>query len=252
MRILKRILLILTALALIVAPTASAHHSWGDYHWARSANPFTVSVQDNTVGYSSYVNIAESDWSQSSVLDVAAGTGTRQVTVENANYGPTSWVGLASIYIDADHHILSGRVQLNDYYFSQNTYSTWQQYVTCQEIGHTFGLEHQDENTSNTNLGTCMDYSRNPEGGGRNGKLVNTHPNQGDYDQLRCIYDNTIFGQTLSTTTHSCVSTGHLDTTTTGKKCNPNALGCQKHSQVTTIQEALPAYEVLDFIAGSV
>ena len=27
-----------------------------------------------------------------------------------------------------------------------------------QEIGHTFGLDHQDENFSNANLGSCMDY----------------------------------------------------------------------------------------------
>jgi hypothetical protein len=39
----------------------------------------------------------------------------------------------------------------------------------CQEVGHTFGLDHQDENFNNTNLGTCMDYTNDPS--------TNQHPN---------------------------------------------------------------------------
>lgn len=34
--------------------------------------------------------------------------------------------------------------------------------VTCQEVGHTFGLDHRDENFDNGNLGTCMDYTNDP------------------------------------------------------------------------------------------
>ena len=56
----------------------------------------------------------------------------------------------------------------------------------CQEIGHTFGLDHQDENFSNLNLGTCMDYTDNPA---RNdGASDNQHPNLHDYDELALIY----------------------------------------------------------------
>ena len=50
----------------------------------------------------------------------------------------------------------------------------------CQEIGHTFGLDHQDTNFSNANLGTCMDYTNDP--------TSNQFPNQHDYDQLVTIY----------------------------------------------------------------
>jgi hypothetical protein len=52
--------------------------------------------------------------------------------------------------------------------------------VVCQEIGHTFGLDHQDEDFTNPNLGTCMDYTSDPS--------TNQHPNQHDYDQLESIY----------------------------------------------------------------
>jgi hypothetical protein len=50
----------------------------------------------------------------------------------------------------------------------------------CQEIGHTFGLDHQDEIFDNPNLNTCMDYTNSPDS--------NQHPNQHDYDQLETIY----------------------------------------------------------------
>ena len=63
--------------------------------------------------------------------------------------------------------------------------------VTCQEIGHTFGLDHQDENFNNTNLGTCMDYTNDPAGtAGTNGTLANTSPNKHDYDELVTIYSH--------------------------------------------------------------
>src|SRR3989344_7515563 len=50
----------------------------------------------------------------------------------------------------------------------------------CQEVGHTLGLDHQDEGFGNPNLGTCMDYTNDPES--------NQHPNQHDYDMLESIY----------------------------------------------------------------
>jgi hypothetical protein len=68
--------------------------------------------------------------------------------------------------------------------------------VTCQEIAHDFGLDHQDENFSNPNLGSCMDYTSDPDG-----PPSNEHPNQHDYDQLVTIYTHldstTTVGQSL-------------------------------------------------------
>ena len=52
----------------------------------------------------------------------------------------------------------------------------------CQEVGHTFGLDHQDENFNNANLGTCMDYTNDPS--------TNQHPNKHDYDELITIYSH--------------------------------------------------------------
>ena len=59
----------------------------------------------------------------------------------------------------------------------------------CQEVGHAYGLDHQDETFGNPNLGTCMDYTSDPDGGGFYG-LSNEHPNQHDYEELEIIYSH--------------------------------------------------------------
>jgi hypothetical protein len=198
------------------AAAASAHHSWGSYHWGRTANPFTLTVIDATSpGWTSYVNTALGDWNSSSVLNIAKTTGTAKrrcpavsgkIQVCNDTYGNNGWLGVATIWTSSGStHIARATTKLNDTYFNSPTYNTpaYRQLVACQEIGHDFGLDHQDENFSNANLGTCMDYTSNPG--------TNQHPNQGDYDQLLCIYDPARNGSTLSTSTHSCSGTGHLD-----------------------------------------
>src|SRR3989304_9458017 len=73
--------------------------------------------------------------------------------------------------------------------------------VMCQEAGHTLGLDHQDTNFSNANLGTCMDYTSNPSG-----PPSNEHPNAHDYAQLGTIYT-------------------HLDSTTTILSSAPSKKG---------------------------
>ena len=98
---------------------------------------------------------------------------------------------MAQISITGGTHITQGTVKVNDTYFNTSTYNTlsWRQMVMCQEIGHTFGLDHQDTNFTNTNLGTCMDYTNDPSGtAGTNGPLANTSPNKHDYDELDIIY----------------------------------------------------------------
>jgi hypothetical protein len=209
----RRSLAVLAALTFAgVASTASATHSWGGYHWARTANPFTVKLGNNVgTDWDKALGVASSDWSASDVLNTTVVTGlanprncrptSGRVEVCNSRYGNNGWLGIASIWITGGTHITQGTVKLNDYYFNTSTYNTsaWRALVTCQEIGHTFGLDHQDENFNNANLGTCMDYTNNPLG-----PPDNEHPNKHDYDELDIIY-------------------AHLDSTTTiGQKVGNN------------------------------
>lgn len=196
--------------AQVLAPTAGASHSWNGYHWARTTNPFTLRLGDNvTAAWDQYLRTTASDWTQSAVLDTSVVSGnarnrrcaptTGRVEVCNASYGSTGWLGVASIWASGSH-ITQGTVKVNDTYFSSATYNTpaWRNLVMCQEVGHTLGLDHQDEAFDNPNLGTCMDYTSNPS--------TNQHPNGHDYDQLEAIY-------------------GHLDGTTTVAASTPSTRG---------------------------
>jgi len=186
--------LIAVVLAIGVATVSFADHSWGGYHWARTSNPFTLKVGDNVSStWDPYLNEAIVDWNVSTVLDlvrVAGGTRPRQckptvgqIEVCNERYGNNGWLGIAQIWVNG-LHITQATTKLNDSYFNTGTYNTpaWRRLVTCQEIAHDFGLDHQDEDFDNPNLGTCMDYTSNPAG--------NEHPNAHDYAELLAIYDH--------------------------------------------------------------
>lgn len=197
------------AVAISALPSlALGTHSWGGYHWARTSNPFTLKVGDNVGGaWDAVLNTTVSDWSQSTVLDlskVAGGTRvkpckptTGRVEVCNASYGNNGWLGLAQIWITGGTHIVQGVTKVNDFYFNTAKYNTtaWRNLVMCQEVGHTLGLDHQDENFDNANLGTCMDYTNDPS--------TNQHPNTHDYDELKIIYQHLD-----STTTVGMVANG--------------------------------------------
>lgn len=180
------------AIALAFPISASANHSWGNYHWARTANPFTLQLGDNvTNAWDGYLQTTSAEWSKSTVLDTTVVSGattgrkcratTGRVEVCNAAYGFNGWLGVAQIWVSGNH-ITKATVKVNDSYFNAATYNTpaWRNMVMCQEVGHVFGLDHQDENFTNANLGTCMDYTNDPSS--------NQRPNQHDYDQLATIY----------------------------------------------------------------
>ena len=210
----RRALMAAIVMAIAFAVTSSADHSWGNYHWARTSNPFTLKVGDNvSSAWDAYLDEAIVDWSQSSVLNLVKVTGgTRpkncrptagRIEACNERYGYTGWLGIAQIWISGGNHITQAITKLNDTYYSSPTYNTpaWRRLVMCQEIAHDFGLDHQDENFDNPNLGSCMDYTSDPDG-----PPSNEHPNQHDFDQIVSIYS-------------------HLDSTTTiGQSSLPSAM----------------------------
>lgn len=201
------------ALALLVAlpGVTSANNSWGGYHWARTANPFTLKLGNNLTGpWSPILTTTSADWTKSTVLNTAIVSGqgavrkkcnptAGRVEVCNNTYGNNGWLGVAQIWASGSH-ITQGTVRLNDSYFNTAAYNTtaWRNMVSCQEVGHTLGLDHQDVNFNNANLNTCMDYTSSP--------TSNQQPNAHDYDELVAIY-------------------GHADSTTTVGSAVPNASG---------------------------
>jgi hypothetical protein len=151
-------------------------------------------INSTTNDWDWYVANAVQDWSQSGKLDMVQNlngstadkdrrrcpTSAGELRICNLAYGLNGWLGIAGISIDTDGHIFTGYTKLNDSYFSRSYYNTdaWKQSVTCQELGHNIGLDHQDEDFDNTSLLSCMDYQDPPF----------PSPNDHDYDQLVSIY----------------------------------------------------------------
>jgi hypothetical protein len=201
--------------------SALADHSWGGYHWARTNNPFTLRVGDNvSSAWDGYLGEAIADWTVSQVLDLDLATGgsnpkncrptAGRIEACSSRYGNTGWLGIAQIWITGGEHITQAVTKVNDTYFNTPTYNTpaWRRLVMCQEIAHDFGLDHQDETFDNPNLGSCMDYTNDPDGGvggASNSDPSNERPNQHDYDQLETIY-------------------AHVDSTTTISAALPGAM----------------------------
>lgn len=189
-------------LLILALPGASiADHSWGNYKWKTDSLPFSLDLGDNVnQDWQGYLFLASDDWSVSTMLDtnvIAGSTATdplscnfeiNNVQVCNAGYGNTGWLGLAQIRLRGNT-IIAGAAKLNDTYFNLPRYDTIaaRRMVMCQEVAHTFGLGHQDETFDNVNLGSCMDYTDDPDGS-IGGEASNEFPNQHDYDQLIVIY----------------------------------------------------------------
>lgn len=208
-------LIAVVALAAVASYTAITHanHSWGGYHWARTTPQFTLKLGDNltTADWKSHLSRASSDWNSPQkfgasstplLTAIVAGqsnkrcamvAGTTQVC--NGTYGNNGWLGLATVNLaSGTTHITQGSAKMNDTYFNTSTYNNTneREHVMCQEVAHTFGLDHQD--TSGASLNTCMDYFSNT--GANAGSTASTTPNTHDFDELNTIY-------------------AHLDSTTT-------------------------------------
>jgi predicted Zn-dependent protease len=170
-------------------------------------------IDSMTTDWDGNLDTAIADWNQSSVMNVVeeAGDSTQRVRKQcrpvsgkvracNANYGFNGWLGVAQIWISGSH-ITQGTAKMNDSYLSSGYTEVNRQHVICQEIGHDWGLGHQDE--SGADLNTCMDYAN---------ALDNQHPDAHDYAQLESIY-------------------AHLDSTTTIAATPPGFANADVHAQ---------------------
>lgn len=192
--------------------TGYASHSWGGYHWATTTKPFTLQLGNNMSGdWPGYLTTASSAWGSTNYENQVdtfgnvvknplrtnlvlgahlkrCGAVRGRVEVCNGSYGQNGWLGLAQIWLDGSGHIVQGTTKMNDSYFNNSYYNNPNEklHVVCQEVGHTFGLDHQD--TSGASVGTCMDYFSNT--GNNATSSLSTLPNLHDYGELTLIYNH--------------------------------------------------------------
>ena len=204
-----------------------ASNSWGNYHWARTTPQFALKLGDNltTSLWKFELAQASNDWnsplafgatSSPLLTAITAGgsnkrcsmvSGTTQVC--NGKYGNNGWLGLASINLVEGSHIVQATAKMNDTYFSTATYNNpnERQHVICQEVAHTFGLDHQS--TDGSSLNTCMDYFSNT--GVNATSTTSTQPNAHDFDELNIIYGSHMdTSTTLAASTSSTVATSDV------------------------------------------
>ena len=129
-----------------------------------------VRIRNTTTSASAAV----SDWNNLTILNLSSVSSGEETYVFNANSGNTGWGGLASITNYSGCTILRATAQLNTYY-SWTTNAA--RGVHCQEIGHTFGLDHSND-------GGCM--------GGGYWYDIGTHYTivQGNINEIGSMYAN--------------------------------------------------------------
>ena len=161
-----------------------ANHPWicsgtTAYHYSPRTVGYASPVAQTSVvrsasSYTSAFNGSISLWDTTVVTLV--NSSTPKLRLFYGAYGQNGWLGLASLTSVTSCHINSATSQLNDTYLRDTSrYSqTAVNHVSCQEVGHTFGLNH---NRTQTN--TCMNDQVLTAG-----NQINQH----DRDQLDSIY----------------------------------------------------------------
>jgi len=216
---------------------AHADNTWSIYHWARTSNPFDlITVDSMTIEWQDAFNVSVAKWSDSSVLTLVSTPGDEsskfrrrckpkdgQIVACNLSYGNTGWLGLAGININSAGHIVKGYAKMNDFYSSYWALVGERNHVTCQEIGHLLGLNHQSVNFDISKQ-TCMDYSSD---------LDSQWPNDHDYYTLVDIYNH------LDSYNSNDVSTGEEP----DNGCNaPPGKGCNKAGFGADVPMGVPVH----------
>jgi hypothetical protein len=184
---------------------AEAHHSWNGYHWntdSRQTIKYPLRVGDNvSASWDAILAVASADWNKSVIKNkvVPGSTNTNcdpvagKTEVCSGLYGETGWLGLTQLWLSADgqNHITQATVRVNDTYLGQAPFNAnaWKTQTLCHEMGHAYGLDHQDNTFENVNLGSCLDLTNDPDGSLLS-QLNNTHPNQHDYDVIKAVYNH--------------------------------------------------------------
>jgi hypothetical protein len=134
----KSVFMAATLLIAGLVGQAAQAHQWGC--WIQADR--NVKLRNT----SSLASAAVSDWNNLTILNISSVSSGEETYSFAANSGNTGWGGLATITNYSGCTILRATAQLNTYY-SWTTNGA--RGVFCQEIGHTFGLDHSND-------GGCM------------------------------------------------------------------------------------------------
>jgi hypothetical protein len=131
-----------TLLIAVLAGSAAQARQWGC--WSQADR--NVRIRNGGGSFSTEATNAANEWNSRTILNLSWVSSGEETYYFSANSGGTGWGGLARITNYSGCTILRATAQLNTYYgWSSNAARG----VQCQEIGHTFGLDHSND-------GGCM------------------------------------------------------------------------------------------------
>ena len=170
-----------------IGQTEQESHTWNNYHWPTDSLVLDVDNNMKDQEWQQYFDETLSEWDSLdtplSLVDTESGG---QIVTEARR--SRQWLGLATVYLNADGHITAGKVTMNPTMLTDSRYTPEAvQHVFCQELGHVLGLNHIKGNT-------CMDDCTWAETTEEwltclnNPASVGT--NQHDEDQLNLIYSH--------------------------------------------------------------
>lgn len=111
------------------------------------------------------------------------------VTVSVSNYGDTSWDAITkTTYNSSTNACLSSEIKINTYYRSSyyNITGLWQA-ITCHEMGHTLGLDHNTDQSIQSIMYPYTEQYFNP-----NGSPKITDPCLSDIQSINTKYNHII------------------------------------------------------------
>ena len=126
--------------AVTTATLVHAKNQWSCWHWSKN----TIAVQTLASGYWGMIISSEfNDWEGGTCLTFSNGS---EIQGDANFYGNTGWLGIARIlqYDAGACEILKADALMNRSFLDGGSYDELDdRHVTCQEIGHTVGLDHR-------------------------------------------------------------------------------------------------------------
>ena len=123
-----------------------ASNQWSCFHWEVSTLSYTISVPPGgdatqTAAWSTVLADEIEDWDTGTCITFNSGGSNIKATADF--FGENGWLGLATIHINGCT-IQSATADMNRSYLDGATYTeAFDRHVTCQEVGHDFGLDHR-------------------------------------------------------------------------------------------------------------
>jgi len=159
-----------------VDSSESAIHSWGGYHWR--SDHLSPTVYNKTPSTLYDVSGTVLKWSSLNTPIQPAMSLDRKADISVSESSSIFWLGIATIYLDSSGHIVKGDVKLNTRLLKKYSPAV-AAHVLCQELGHIWGLDHNEVDTD-----TCMNDLT----------AVSSpwlYPNAHDTEELNLIYNHT-------------------------------------------------------------